>query len=137
MSCIFCRILQGEIPSARVYEDAHAVAFLDINPLAPGHTLVVTRNHHSRVWEVPEAELAGLMAAVKRVSRAIVSATHAEGLNLLANNGPVAGQVVPHVHFHLIPRRNGDGILPEWKPREYQPGEMDAVLKKISDACAE
>ncbi len=137
MSCIFCRILLGEIPSARVYEDAHAVAFLDINPLAPGHTLVVTRNHHARVWDVPEAELAGLMSAVGRVSRAVVSAAHAEGLNILANNGPVAGQVVPHVHFHLIPRRTGDGILPEWKSTAYPPGEMEAMLKKVADACAE
>lgn len=137
MSCIFCRILRGEVPSARVYEDANAVAFLDINPLAPGHTLVVTRSHYDRVWEVPEGELAGLMAAVKRVSRAVVSATRAEGLNLLANNGPVAGQVVPHVHVHLIPRRNGDGILPVWKPVGYQAGEMEAIQKKVADACAE
>lgn len=137
MSCIFCRILAGEIPSSRVYEDAHAVAFLDINPLTPGHTLVVTRNHHARVWEVPDAELAGLAAAVRRVSRGIVSATHAEGLNLLANNGPVAGQVVPHVHFHVIPRRNGDGVHFEWKPKGYGTGEMETMLKKISDACRE
>lgn len=137
MSCVFCRILAGELPSARVWEGPHAVAFLDINPLAPGHVLVVSRSHQARVWDLPDDELAGLMAAVKRVARAVVSATGAEGLNVLANNGPVAGQVIQHVHFHLIPRRNGDGLLPVWKPVAYGPGEMTAVRDRIAEAAKE
>lgn len=132
--CIFCRILADEIPSARVHEDDHVIAFMDLFPLAPGHTLVIPRDHHERLTDMPDATMAAVGAALPRVARAVMAATGAEGFNVFQTNGEVSGQQVPHVHFHVIPRAEGDGLGFRWKAGSYADGEMDAWRAKIAAA---
>ena len=107
--CLFCRIIAGEIPCAKVYEDEDVFAFLDINPLAPGHTLVLPKRHSANILELPDEDDAALLSAIRKIGRAIMDACGAEGFHVLQNNFPAAGQTVFHTHFHLIPRKEGDG----------------------------
>lgn len=108
--CIFCRIASGEIPSRKVYEDDLVLAFLDISPVSPGHVLVVPKAHFNPIWNVPDEVLARLLSVAKRIAKAQMdSALAPDGVNLFQTNGPAAGQTVFHVHFHVIPRKNGDG----------------------------
>ncbi len=107
--CIFCRIINGESRGYIVYSDQYAVAFLDAYPLAEGHTLVVPRRHVQRFEELTEEEACALSRALLRVSRAISKAFGSEALTIGVNDGFAAGQVVPHVHVHVIPRKYGDG----------------------------
>jgi histidine triad (HIT) family protein len=116
--CIFCRIAAGEIPCAKLYESETILAFLDIAPVRKGHALVVVKAHYPDLWSLP-ADLGGdLLAAMQAVGRAVVEATGAEGLNVGMNNRAAAGQVVPHAHFHLIPRNAGDGLA-LWPQSSY------------------
>jgi len=133
-TCIFCKIVAGEVPSVRVYEDEHCVAFLDINPIAPGHTLLVPRQHHGDLLEAPAELLAALLEAAKAVAKAAMSATQAEGFNFFQFNGECAGQEVFHLHFHIIPRRPGDGVSYQWKQGKYAEGEMAALGARIRQA---
>lgn len=130
MDCLFCKIIAGEIPGAKVYEDEKVLAFLDINPVNPGHTLAVPKNHYLNLEEIPEIELRELIIAVKKVGRAIKEGLGYAGYNLAVNNDPVSGQIVPHLHFHIIPRKEGDG-LKLWPQRQYGEGEMEGVAEKI------
>jgi histidine triad (HIT) family protein len=108
--CIFCRIASGEIPSRKVYEDDLVLAFLDISPVSPGHVLVVPKEHFNPIWNVPDDVLARLLSVAKRIAKAQMDSSLApDGVNLFQTNGPAAGQTVFHVHFHVIPRKNGDG----------------------------
>ncbi|MGH2688664.1 MAG: HIT family protein, partial [Actinomycetota bacterium] len=107
--CLFCRIIAGEIPSTQVFADDRVVVFMDINPISPGHCLVVTRAHHPTVYELTDADGAAVMAAARRVGTAIRAGLDPDGLNLHQSNGVAAGQVVGHFHLHLIPRWQGDG----------------------------
>ena len=132
--CIFCRIVSGEVPSARVYETEEVLAILDINPVAPGHTLLLSKEHVPGVLEAGPEVLAALAQALSTVARGVVRATEAEGLNVLLNSGRPAGQLVPHLHFHLIPRRSGDGLRLEWRPGSYPEGEMEAHRRRIAQA---
>ncbi len=133
-NCIFCKILAGQIPSERVYEDEQAVAFLDINPVAPGHALLVPRSHHANLLETPHEVLSALMAAAPKVAAALLKATGAEGFNFVQFNGACSGQVVFHIHFHIIPRRPGDGVSFAWRQRKYGPGEMAALGARVREA---
>ncbi len=109
MNCLFCSIAQGHIPAEKVYEDEHAVGFLDIYPRTPGHTIIVPRHHSATLESLPEAEVAPLFLAVQKMARTLVSALGAEGLTIGINQGEVSGQTVPHLHVHLMPRFKGDG----------------------------
>jgi len=133
-NCIFCKIIAGQIPSVRVYEDEDVVAFLDIAPLAPGHTLVVPRRHCVNLLDAPHEALSALMAAAPKVARAVTRATGAEGFNFAQFNGPCSGQVVMHLHFHIIPRKPGDGVSFRWKQGQYAEGEMAALGAKVREA---
>ncbi len=130
-SCIFCKIIAGEIPSAKVYEDDHCYCFLDIGPLAPGHLLVIPKAHVERMWEMAPDAAAALASVLPRLSKAVVDATGAEGCNILQNNGQASGQVVDHLHVHIIPRKTADGLGYRWNAGTYGDGEMDQVLEKI------
>lgn len=110
MECVFCKIIAGEIPSYRVYEDEGAYAFLDINPIARGHTLVISRAHASKVTELSAQEAAGVALALQKVVRGVERALGPEGLNIFVNQGEVAGQVIPHFHIHVVPRSRGDDV---------------------------
>jgi len=121
MDCLFCKIAQGSIPSAKVYEDDSLVAFLDIKPVNPGHVLIIPKQHYPSLLETPEAVAGSLLAIAPSLGKALMQATKAEGFNVAVNTGRVAGQVVDHVHVHLMPRHAGDGYeLWHGKPYENQ-----------------
>ena len=107
--CLFCKIMAGEIPSNKVYEDADTFAFLDINPRNPGHTLVIPKKHYATIFDMPEKEVGKLFESAKLVAHAVRKATNADGLSMVQSNGHAAGQVVVHVHTHLIPRFSSEG----------------------------
>jgi len=112
-NCIFCKIISGEIPGRIFYEDEHAIAFLDIDPVNIGHTLVVPKKHFKTIDQMNKLELDKLSETILKLSRGILKV--ADGMNLMQNNNEVAGQAVPHVHFHLIPRYKNDGYKFSWK----------------------
>jgi histidine triad (HIT) family protein len=109
MDCIFCKIVSGEIPSTKIWEDENFFAFLDAHPVTEGHTLVIPKKHFGNLQELTDDVLEKYLSAIKKVADLIMKKYNAEGFNLSLNNGKVAGQVVGHVHFHIIPRKTGDG----------------------------
>ena len=129
--CIFCRIAAGEIPCAKLLEDDSALAFLDIGPLAPGHALLIPKAHYETLGQMPP-ELAGaVLRHLPALAVAVQKATGCEGLNVLQNNGRVAHQVVPHVHFHLIPRSGGDAFHFNWPAGKYEQGQIERLAESI------
>jgi len=132
MDCIFCKIVNGEIPCAKIYEDKEFLAFLSIGPINKGHTLVVPKKHSENLFDFPEET--NLIEFLKKVAKAVVNGTGADGFNLSLNNGKAAGQLVLHTHFHIIPRFNDDG-LKSWPEEGYaNKEEMEDYRKKISNA---
>ncbi len=129
---IFARIAAGEIPCQRVFENELILAFLDINPLADGHTLVIPKRPVERLDELTDAEAAEIGRRLGELGRRITAAVGAEGYNVLQNNGKVAGQDVPHVHFHIIPRRTGDGLGFRWKPQQRTAEQLAEVARRIA-----
>jgi histidine triad (HIT) family protein len=129
--CIFCKIVAREIPVALVYEDQAVMAFLDIGPVSHGHTLVIPKTHYATVDECPPEALAGLVRPISRIAKAVVAATQCDGYNVLCNNGKAAGQLVCHVHFHVIPRMTGDGVFSHWPASKYPEGRMEATAAAI------
>jgi len=107
-ACIFCRIVSGEIPSLKIYEDANVVSFLDIDPCSPGHAVVIPRKHYRILSEMPDDEAGVLFATATKIAKSIQAAMDAQGYNIGANVDKAAGQAVPHVHIHVIPRYEGD-----------------------------
>lgn len=132
--CIFCRIVAGAIPSAKVYEDDRVLAFIDINPLADGHTLLIPKTHYLTIYEMPPQEVAHLCSLLPALARAVSSAVDAQGLNILQNNGPCSGQVVPHLHFHLIPRMPSDRLGYRWPAGKYPEGRLEEVRALVTAA---
>ena len=134
--CIFCKIVQGQIPSARVLETDQAVAFLDIHPVNPGHTLIVPRAHHAHLAELPDAIAAHAGSLLPRLCRAIRAATGADGLNVIVNNGRAAGQTIDHVHWHIIPRFQDDAVNWPWPQGEYVGDELGQMQFRIERELA-
>ncbi len=130
--CIFCTIVSGKIPSIKIYEDEKHLAFLDINPRNPGHTLVIPKKHYEVILDMPEAEAGKLFEIVKKMSVNVKNGTKAEGISVVQNNYKIAGQVVPHVHFHVIPRFGSEGpaALEALLSVKKMPEE---VMKKIGE----
>ncbi len=128
--CLFCKIINKEIPSYIVYESKEVVAFLDISPINKGHTLVMPNNHYETFLDIPKNELEILFSKIQEVTKAVIKATNADGSNLLLNNKRAAGQVVDHVHFHVIPRFENDG-LKHWSHGNYNEGEDKKIATKI------
>ncbi len=134
--CIFCKIVDGKIPSEKVYEDEALLAFMDIGPVQPGHLLLIPKKHYERFTELPEELAASLGRMLPVLSRAVVAAAKADGFNLFQTNGACSGQVVPHVHIHIIPRHDGDGYSFRWVAGKYALGEAQEWRKKIASALA-
>ena len=130
-ACIFCRIVHGSIPSARVLETEHAVAFLDINPVNPGHLLLVPKTHHANLSELPEDVAAETGRLIPRLARAVQVATGADGYNLIVNNGQAAGQTVFHGHWHIIPRFLDDAVNWPWPHAEYSGDELNQMRFRV------
>ena len=120
--CIFCKIIAGDIPCNRIYEDDAVLAFLDIHPVSDGHCLVIPKKHFAKLHECPAEVFEALGNCVGKIANAVVKAVGAEGYNALCNNGRAAGQLVDHVHFHVIPRNSDDGVFDRWLAYEYENG---------------
>jgi len=129
--CIFCQIVNREIPAQIVYEDVDTLAFLDIKPVNPGHILVIPKKHYQNLEEVPVEELQKIIVIVKKMGALLKEKLGVAGYNIAENNDPVAGQIIPHLHFHVIPRHQDDGNN-LWDQRDYQPGEAEEVMKKLT-----
>ncbi len=134
---IFDRILDGEIPCHRVYEDEHVLAFLDIGPLSPGHTLVIPKERKAFLHELSDESAAALGRVLPRLARAVLEATGAEHYNVLQNNGRPAHQEIFHVHFHIIPKVADAGLEVGWPARELSQDDAAELLPKIRSALAQ
>ncbi|MFH0879362.1 MAG: HIT family protein [Lentisphaerota bacterium] len=133
--CIFCKIIAGLLPSTKVYEDADVLAFMDIGPIVKGHTLVVPKKHFDPITSTPIEVLSKIMAVVQRVVAAQMKGLKADGVNVLQANGTAAGQQVPHIHFHVVPRFKTDGHHWNWNPKKYtDPEEMRKLAEAIKTA---
>ena len=129
--CIFCKIVNKEIPAKIIYEDENTLAFLDINPRSKGHTLVIPKEHYETFDELPEETAVNLTKTIKKVVN-ILKSLNPDGYNILNNNKPIAGQEVPHVHFHIIPRYNTeqDEIIKFSEPITV---DLDELLNEIKE----
>ncbi len=132
--CVFCKIVAGKIPSAKVYEDDACIAFLDIGPLSEAHLLIVPKEHYEWITDMPALEVAAVARRIPQLARAVMKVAGAEGFNVLQNNGKVSGQAVPHVHFHIIPRRDGDGLGYRWNAGKYPEGRLQQLQQAILGA---
>ena len=131
--CLFCKIIAGEIPSYKVYEDADTLAFLDINPNNYGHTLVIPKDHFENIYTTPDETLCKTMIVVRKLATAVRNGMDADGINVTINNESAAGQVVDHLHIHIIPRHEGD-----WETKAqhlvYKNDEATETVEKIRTA---
>jgi histidine triad (HIT) family protein len=134
---IFDKILRGEIPAYRVYEDDSVLSFLDIHPIAPGHTLLIPKERRASLHELSEAAAAALGRALPRICRAVLRATGASAYNVLQNNGASAAQSVFHVHFHIIPRLGPQGLGIGWQPRPLASSAAETLLASMREALAD
>jgi histidine triad (HIT) family protein len=130
-NCVFCKIVAGQIPSFKLYEDAHTLSFLDINPANPGHALVIPKNHAPNLVASDDADLCNVMATVRRVAAAIDRTIKPHGLNLLQANGPGAAQSVFHFHIHIVPRAKDDNLLMNWHPKPGDKGALATMAERI------
>jgi histidine triad (HIT) family protein len=133
--CPFCQIAAGEADAHVVFEDELTVAFLDVRPLFPGHSLLIPREHHETLWDLPAALLEPYFATAQRLSQGIKDAMESQGAFVAINN--VVSQSVPHVHTHLVPRNRKDGLRGFfWPRRRYEEGEAEAVAETLRAALA-
>ena len=131
--CIFCKMVAGQIPVTKIYEDEVVLAFLDIGPVSDGHTLVIPVQHFEKLHDCPPDVLSRVASRLGQIAKAVATAMNSEGYNVLCNNGSVAGQLVGHLHFHIIPRNTGDGLFNRWPAYKYQEGKIDAIAAKIRE----
>lgn len=134
--CIFCQIVRGDVPCTRVYETEDILAFLDIAPVAKGHTLIIPKKHVVNILDLPEEIAPGFQKALQKVGAGLIKGLEADGFNLGMNNFEAAGQLVMHAHYHLIPRFAGDG-LKLWPQKSYDNNsEMQQIAEKVRSGMA-
>jgi histidine triad (HIT) family protein len=126
-------MVAGEIPVTKVYEDEVVLAFLDIGPISDGHTLVIPKQHFEKLHDCPSEVLAQIAAGLGKIAGAVAAAMKSDGYNVLCNNGKAAGQVIDHLHFHIIGRNSGDGLFNRWPSYEYQAGRMESIAALIRE----
>jgi histidine triad (HIT) family protein len=129
--CIFCKVLAGEIPSERVYEDEYAVGVMDINPWTRGHAVVIPRQHAANLYEISEEDLQHVIVAAKRLATKMRDTLACDGLNLIQSNGSAAWQTIFHLHVHVIPRYDDDPLQLPVRPRPAKPEELARVAGVI------
>lgn len=131
--CVFCKIAKGEILADKIYEDENFLAFLDIKPNNPGHTLIIPKAHYENLYEIPDEVLSSLAPLIKKLAVAVKNGTNADGINIGMNNESPAGQIVPHAHFHIIPRLINDN-LKHWQGKPYaSKEEVVKIAEKIKN----
>lgn len=134
--CIFCKIIAGEIPAEKVYEDDTVVALLDMRPVNVGHTLVMPKKHYTNIYDTPDEVMAHLAVVIKKLAVAVKEGAEADGINVEMNNDGPAGQIIFHTHIHIVPRFTDDGFH-HWRGnRPYQDGEMIEMREKIQKHLA-
>jgi histidine triad (HIT) family protein len=134
MPSIFSRIVSGEIPALKIYEDHETLAFMDINPASRGHALVICKHEYPDLFSIPPTTLASTMHAVQQVALALREVLRPDGINIIQNNGAAAGQTVFHYHVHLIPRWEGDNAVRLWHPNSADQAELRGLAEQLSAA---
>lgn len=129
--CIFCKMAAGLIPVTKIYEDQILLAFLDIGPVSDGHTLIIPKQHFEKLHDCPPDLLGQVSSRLGKIAKAVATAMNAGGYNLLCNNGSAAGQIVKHLHFHIIPRNTGDGLFDRWPAYKYEQGKIEQIADII------
>lgn len=129
--CIFCKIAKGDIPSATIYETGDFKCILDVAPANKGHALIITKDHYDNIFQLDAETAAKIFSFATVAAKAIKEETGCEGMNVLQNNGAVAGQTVNHFHLHLVPRNSNDGVNMSWAPKETESSEQQALAKAI------
>lgn len=133
-TCVFCKIVAGQLPCFKLLEDDDTIAFMDINPVNPGHALAVAKGHWPTVDVIPAEVLAGVARTAQKVAKAVVRELKPNGVNLVQANGAGAGQSVPHLHIHIMPRRAGDAVALNWEPKPGDMKEIEALCQRLKAA---
>ena len=131
--CIFCKIVAGEVPCFKLFEDADTLAFMDISPVHDGHCLVIPKAHYPTVFDITAEAIAAAARTAARVAQAVNAAVKPDGLNLIQANGKGAGQSVGHFHLHVLPRRINDGLAVNWEPKPGDHAHIAAVAARIRE----
>lgn len=128
-NCIFCKIVKGEIPSKTLYEDEDFKVIFDISPASKGHVIIIPKVHAANIYELPDEVAAKIFVVAKKVATALKNVLNCDGINVLQNNGEVAGQTVFHLHVHVIPRFKDDNLKLTWIQGKADPGELDKIIE--------
>ena len=131
--CVFCKMVAGQVPVTKIYEDEVVLAFLDIGPISDGHILVIPKQHFERLHDCPGELLGQVGSCLGKIAKAISTAMNSDGYNVLCNNGRAAGQLVEHLHFHIIPRNSGDDLFDRWPSYKCQQTKLEAIAAKICE----
>ncbi|MBF1006472.1 MAG: HIT family protein [Lachnospiraceae bacterium] len=132
-NCIFCKLANGDIPTATVYEDEYLRAIMDAAPANKGHIIILPKSHAANIYELEDEYVSRAFVLAKKLAVALKKLTGCDGVNILQNNGEAAGQTVFHFHVHVIPRFKNDDCTIVWKPTSYEDGEASEVAKKIAE----
>ncbi|WP_343210199.1 HIT family protein [Anaerolentibacter hominis] len=132
-NCIFCKIAAGEIPSMTIYEDENFRVIFDIAPASRGHAIILPKNHAANIYELSEEDCSKVFVVAAKVARAMKKVLNCDGMNVLQNNGEIAGQTVFHFHVHLIPRYKDDTVTITWKQGEADMEELEQIADKIKE----
>ena len=129
--CIFCKIANGEIPAATLYEDEDFRVILDLGPASKGHSLILPKKHAANIYELPDETAGKAMILAKKMAGKLTDALNCDGFNIVQNNGEIAGQTVNHFHLHLIPRYEGDGLNLNWPQQEISGEQLEEIRQSI------
>ncbi|EMF08824.1 HIT-like protein [Sphaerulina musiva SO2202] len=131
-NCIFCKIIKGDIPSMKLFESEKTLAFLDINPLAYGHALILPKHHGEKLTDIPDEDLTELLPVAKKIASALKTTQNVENYNILQNNGALAHQQVGHVHFHIIPKPDdAQGLKIGWPQQNADMEKLKKLLEEV------
>jgi len=130
-NCIFCMIVNGDIPSRKIYEDEECIATLDISPASKGHTLIIPKKHADNILDLPEDQIAHLFAVAKKIGKRQMEVLKADGFNIVQNNFPAANQTVMHFHVHVIPRYNGGPRIADWEQQKAEGSVLDDLMNQL------
>jgi len=131
--CLFCKMVAGQIPVTKIYEDRTVLVFLDIGPISDGHALVIPKQHFEKLHDCPAEILGQVFSRLGEIAGAVAAAMDSDGYNLLCNNGRAAGQLIEHLHFHIIPRNTGDRLFSRWPSYEYEEGKIEEIAGTIRE----